>query len=241
MSSEAQGWPVFFPGLPRIAGQPSSNAMPGDGAGPAPRCGRGGIRVGVVHTDVQQLEKCIGACNSRMQACEPWLTACLKDPDAGRGGRCMQLFCDCADMGALASRAMFRSSDFAGDICRVWADICDARARFQDEHCQECARECRGCAVSAGNGGVGTVFSWAVGRHTKCGRAAGVFRRPFPLAFGGRGQAALAHMLTGVGVPGSWESSLLLRHPSDVMLRTKYPVGVWARREPSFPSWPGRS
>ncbi|GAB6876634.1 hypothetical protein JCM13210_13610 [Thermaerobacter litoralis] len=85
-----------------------------------------------------------------MQACEQCLTACLKEPDAAQRGRCVQLLRDCADICALASRVMSRGSDFAGAICRVCAEICEACAqecgRFQDEHCQECARECRACA-----------------------------------------------------------------------------------------------
>lgn len=104
----------------------------------------------VVHTDVQQYKKCIDACNSCMQACEQCLTACLKEPDAAQRGRCVQLLRDCADICALASRVMSRGSDFAGAICRVCAEICEACAqecgRFQDEHCQECARACSACA-----------------------------------------------------------------------------------------------
>lgn len=112
---------------------------------------RFGQEVGtVVEPAVQEWQACIDACTRCARACEECITSCLKEPDVQARVRCVQLLRDCADVCTLSAALMARGSRYAGQLAGVCATACDDCAaeceRFQDEHCQDCARHCRHCA-----------------------------------------------------------------------------------------------
>lgn len=104
----------------------------------------------IVNPSAAAFQSCIDACTKCLQACEECLTACLKEPDVQARIHCIQMLRDCADICALASQWMSRSSMHAKQICQLCATLCEACAadcaKFQDAHCQACADECRKCA-----------------------------------------------------------------------------------------------
>ena len=61
---------------------------------------------------------------------------------------CIRLDLDCAAICRLAAAYMAR--EYAGNVCNVCADICEACgaecARHPQAHCQNCAQACRRCA-----------------------------------------------------------------------------------------------
>jgi hypothetical protein len=99
----------------------------------------------------EKYQSCIEACFSCAESCEACATACLRESDVSRLARCIQLDRDCADICAVAGRYMSRDSEYAKNMCRVCADVCDACAAECDkhksmEHCRICAESCRACA-----------------------------------------------------------------------------------------------
>lgn len=93
---------------------------------------------------------CIEACVRCAQACEHCANACLGERDVQKMAECIRLDQDCAAMCWTAAAAMSRDSQFAQEICRVCAEICDACGtgcgKHQMDHCQACAEACRRCA-----------------------------------------------------------------------------------------------
>jgi hypothetical protein len=63
---------------------------------------------------------------------------------------CIRLDIDCAKMCWCAAGYMSRGSQFARDICRICAEICDACGaeceKHEHDHCQRCAKACKRCA-----------------------------------------------------------------------------------------------
>jgi hypothetical protein len=64
--------------------------------------------------------------------------------------RCIALDMDCAAICRMAAAFMSRGSDYAMELCRLCAEICqacgDECAKHEMEHCQQCARACYACA-----------------------------------------------------------------------------------------------
>ena len=64
--------------------------------------------------------------------------------------RCIALDMDCAAICRLAAGHMSRDSEFATQVCRLCADICqacgDECGKHQHDHCRACAQACRHCA-----------------------------------------------------------------------------------------------
>ena len=63
---------------------------------------------------------------------------------------CIRLDNDCAESCWTAAAFMSRSSQFAQEICRVCAEICEACGaecrKHKMDHCQKCADACEACA-----------------------------------------------------------------------------------------------
>ncbi len=97
-----------------------------------------------------QFASCIEACNECAAACDHCATACLHEPDPKPMARCIALDIDCAEICRLSAAYMARGSEFAGALCGLCAQVCEACAKecaqHQHAHCQECAEACRRCA-----------------------------------------------------------------------------------------------
>jgi hypothetical protein len=99
------------------------------------------------HNDHQS---CIEACVSCAQACEHCSEACLGERDVAKMVDCIRLDKDCAQLCWTAAALMSRDSQFAPDICRICAAICEACGnecgKHKADHCQVCAEACHHCA-----------------------------------------------------------------------------------------------
>ncbi len=95
-------------------------------------------------------QACIEACDACALACETCAAACLREADPKPMARCIAFDMDCADLCRLASTLMARGSEYARDVCRICASVCEACAdecaRHDTDHCQRCAEACRRCA-----------------------------------------------------------------------------------------------
>ena len=70
--------------------------------------------------------------------------------------RCIRLDHDCAAICLLAMEAMAGGSEFAKQICKLCAEICNTCAvecekHSHIEHCKKCAEVCRKFAVECSN------------------------------------------------------------------------------------------
>ncbi|WP_127762533.1 four-helix bundle copper-binding protein [Peribacillus asahii] len=84
-----------------------------------------------------------------MEACNTCYDACLKSEDVKMMASCIRFDRECADICALAAKAMQSNSPFAEQICQLCADICEACGdeckKHNHEHCQMCAESCFRC------------------------------------------------------------------------------------------------
>ena len=98
----------------------------------------------------EQFATCIEACAECADACDHCSTACLQEPDPKPMARCVALDIDCAAICRLATAYMSRGSEFAGSLCTLCAEICEACgeecAKHAMKHCQDCAEACKRCA-----------------------------------------------------------------------------------------------
>ena len=96
------------------------------------------------------MNPCTETCIRCAQACESCANACLEEPTVANMAGCIRLARDCADLCWTAAAMTARSSDYAGELCRLCAEVCYACATecelFEVDHCQRCAGECRLCA-----------------------------------------------------------------------------------------------
>ena len=96
-------------------------------------------------------EECIKACLECMEACNGCYDACLKEENVNMMADCIRYNRECADICALAAKAMQSDSPFAKQICKLCADICEACGKMCEQHnhanhCKECAESCFKCA-----------------------------------------------------------------------------------------------
>ena len=98
----------------------------------------------------EQFASCIEACEDCAEACDHCSTACLQEADPKPMARCIALDIDCAAICRMAAAYMARGSEFAGTLCGLCAEVCEACgeecAKHEMRHCQECAEACRRCA-----------------------------------------------------------------------------------------------
>jgi len=97
-----------------------------------------------------EFQSCIEACVRCAEACEHCANACLGERDVAKMADCIRLDTDCAGICWSAAAYMSRGSQFAHEMCRACADICDACGqechKHKLDHCQQCAEECDRCA-----------------------------------------------------------------------------------------------
>jgi len=97
-----------------------------------------------------EFKQCIDACVACAQECEHCANACLSERDVAKMAHCIRLDRDCAEACWGAAAFMSRGSQFAHEVCRLCAEICDACGaecrKHQVEHCQRCADACEKCA-----------------------------------------------------------------------------------------------
>ncbi|MGK9265247.1 four-helix bundle copper-binding protein [Bacillus inaquosorum] len=95
-------------------------------------------------------QACIEACINCMEACNHCFTKCLEENAQHDLSGCIRLDRECADICALAVKAMQTDSPFMKEICALCADICEACGteceKHDHDHCQACAKSCFACA-----------------------------------------------------------------------------------------------
>lgn len=108
--------------------------------------------MGIVTNLTDKYQKCIDACKRCAQACDECFTLCLNEPDVQARKNCIGILIECVAVCNQAGCSMSRDSQFAKDICRLCATVCEKCAAecamFKDDHCVKCAEECRACAVA---------------------------------------------------------------------------------------------
>ena len=107
--------------------------------------------MGIVTTATDKYQTCLDACAKCLQACYECLKACMNEPDAAARKNCMSVLLECALICQQAVAYMSMDAQFAKDLCKLCANICDKCAQecamFKDPHCQKCADVCRACAT----------------------------------------------------------------------------------------------
>lgn len=98
--------------------------------------------------NTQQYQECIEACLTCATESQACASFCLKD-DASMMARCIQLNMECAAICYATAQLLSLGSEFASELCRICADVCDACAkecgRHEPDHCQRAAVDCRAC------------------------------------------------------------------------------------------------
>ncbi len=98
----------------------------------------------------ENYQQCIDACQACAIECLHCTNACLQEDDVKMLARCIKLNQDCAGICRLAVDYMSGGSEFAEEVCRLCADICnecgkECQKHSQMEHCQVCADACYHC------------------------------------------------------------------------------------------------
>ena len=103
------------------------------------------------HEKYEEYQGCIVACHACVVACNHCAACCLQEPDVKMLVRCIGLDMDCAQLCEVAAALMSGGSDFAGRLCALCAEVCQACAdecgQHDMDHCQQCAEACRLCAA----------------------------------------------------------------------------------------------
>lgn len=99
------------------------------------------------------MQKCIRDCIDCQEICSRTLTHCLKKGGKHAEPAHVRLLMDCVRLCETSVDYMLRSSQFAGGICGVCADVCRAcakscRGMADDAQMQKCADVCDSCAES---------------------------------------------------------------------------------------------
>ncbi|MDD2586691.1 MAG: four-helix bundle copper-binding protein [Syntrophomonadaceae bacterium] len=133
--------------------------------------------MGVVTNTTDKYQKCLDACAKCVQACYECFNACVNEPDADvtknctcsqslilapaaipnatARKNCMSILLECALICQQAVAYMSMDAQYAKDLCKLCATICDKCAQdcemFKDDHCQKCAQVCKTCATECRN------------------------------------------------------------------------------------------
>ena len=96
------------------------------------------------------LQTCLDSCLQCLVACELCATACLEEENSQAMIRCIQLDRICADLCALAARAIARRSDLVSQVCALCVLACrscskECARHSHSDHCKRCAAACRRC------------------------------------------------------------------------------------------------
>ncbi len=111
--------------------------------------------MGVVTNTTDKYQKCLDACAKCVQACYECLRACLNEPDMAARKNCISILMECALICQQAVAYMSMDAQYAKDLCKLCATICDKCSQeckmFKDDHCQKCAQVCQECATECNN------------------------------------------------------------------------------------------
>lgn len=99
----------------------------------------------------EQFRSCIDGCVRCAEECDHCASVCLSEQDVKSLAECIRLDMDCAEICWTAASSMSRGSQFAQDVCRVCAEVCDAcgaecEKHSKMDHCRKCGEACRQCA-----------------------------------------------------------------------------------------------
>lgn len=99
----------------------------------------------------EKFESCIAICYDCATECKHCENECLEEKDVKMLVRCIKLNSECNAICLFAAQMMSAGSEFANQICKICADICDACAEEcakheHMQHCKDCAEVCRNCA-----------------------------------------------------------------------------------------------
>ncbi len=101
-------------------------------------------------TNEQNYQDCIEALLRCATECQQCASFCLREEEDNLMAKCIKLDMECAAICYATAQLMNLGSEFAGDLCRICAEICDACAKecakHEADHCQRCAVECTACA-----------------------------------------------------------------------------------------------
>lgn len=81
--------------------------------------------MGIVTNLTNKYQKCIDACNRCAQACEECAKLCLNEPDVQARKNCIATLIECANMCRQAACSMSFDAQFAKDLCRLCAIVCE--------------------------------------------------------------------------------------------------------------------
>ncbi len=92
-------------------------------------------------------QACIEACLKCFTDCQSCLYQMATQKSMNDCPRCC---IECVDACQVAIKAMINDSKWAGDYCKICAEICEWCAKeckeHTDDHCKACAESCRKCA-----------------------------------------------------------------------------------------------
>ncbi|HYD20833.1 MAG TPA: four-helix bundle copper-binding protein [Flavipsychrobacter sp.] len=98
----------------------------------------------------KDFKACVDACVNCATVCRYCANSCLKEGDLQMLSECIRTDMECAAICEAATGMMVYDSRFAGDVCRICAQVCDNCAaeceKHEHDHCRECAEACRRCA-----------------------------------------------------------------------------------------------
>ena len=101
-------------------------------------------------TDQQAMDRCIDECFAVAQVASRCADSCLGGGQADAMAQCIRRCLDAVAITTACAELMIRNSPFAGPVCRVCADVCDACAeeceRYEGDVMRQCAEACHRCA-----------------------------------------------------------------------------------------------
>lgn len=106
--------------------------------------------MGVVTQTTDKYQKCIDLCTKCAQACFECMKMCLNEPDLLARKGCVSMLIECACICQEAAALMSMDAQYAKDMCRLCAAVCDKCSQdcgmFKDDHCVKCADICKTCS-----------------------------------------------------------------------------------------------
>lgn len=106
------------------------------------------------HRAGERFADCIAACTDCHQVCVETIASGVQQGGPGAHLLHLRLLMDCATMCDATRDLMLRSSDFAHQIGRLCAEVCERAAasceRVGGDDMQRCTQACRRCAEACG-------------------------------------------------------------------------------------------
>ncbi len=100
---------------------------------------------------MDQIKKCIEACNDCASECENCATECLFEEHSKKLTKCILLTRECSVICAATAKILSIGADNFQMLCRACEDLCDMCAdecgKHADmQHCKKCFEACRSAA-----------------------------------------------------------------------------------------------